>query len=122
MSSTKKTCKICKKTKVLQNYHKLRSKNTSSACKECTGDLWRQKKYGVKPGWFKQNSKNGCYLCGLKTYKLHTKQWALSVDHDHITGKIRGILCQGCNRNIARFFDNKVRYKKVLTYLSRGSK
>lgn len=38
---------------------------------------------------------NVCNLCG-STKPLSRHKW-LSVDHNHLTGKVRGILCYKCN-------------------------
>ena len=35
-----------------------------------------------------------CAICGIHQMKLKSK---LFVDHNHVTGKIRGLLCPACN-------------------------
>jgi len=41
------------------------------------------------------------------------------VDHNHITGIIRGILCRTCNRGIGLLKDNLNVMKKAVSYLER---
>ena len=43
----------------------------------------------------------GCAICGRKPGKI-----SLHVDHDHETGKIRGLLCVGCNNALGQFHDD----------------
>lgn len=43
----------------------------------------------------------------------------LDVDHCHRTGKIRGLLCNGCNTAIARFEENVRVMQQAATYIIR---
>ncbi len=43
------------------------------------------------------------------------------IDHDHKTGKVRGILCVGCNRALGRLGDSVDSIQKVLNYLEAQS-
>ena len=55
-----------------------------------------------------------CAICG-KHQKDLTK--ALAVDHDHITGKIRGLLCDGCNLALGKLNDSIKILESAIEYL-----
>lgn len=44
----------------------------------------------------------------------------LSVDHDHQTGKIRGLLCNNCNRAIGLLKDSSDILYKAAKYIEKG--
>lgn len=44
---------------------------------------------------------------------------ALSLDHDHVTGKFRGWLCAYCNLGLGKLGDNRAGLERALAYLDR---
>jgi hypothetical protein len=55
-----------------------------------------------------------CAICGDQPSKR-----ALAVDHDHITGKIRGLLCDQCNTALGKFKDSPELLLKAIAYLQK---
>ena len=43
----------------------------------------------------------------------------LSVDHDHETGEIRGLLCHHCNAALGNAFDSIERLEQLIDYLKK---
>ena len=56
-----------------------------------------------------------CDICGRRPRKK-----SLSVDHDHKTGRIRGMLCGSCNCAIGLMRDDTAALHKAIEYLSKG--
>ncbi len=55
-----------------------------------------------------------CAICG----KECRKNLFLSVDHNHRTGAVRGLLCDDCNNGLAKFFDDVTLLQKAIEYLN----
>lgn len=101
-------------------YHEFKEKNPEESKK-------RSHKYALKHRYNieleeyenlleKQNYK--CKICGgFETALLKGKIRKLSVDHDHKTGKIRGILCHSCNNILGRAKDNPLVLVSCIKYL-----
>lgn len=51
-----------------------------------------------------------CAICGS------SKPW-LNIDHDHVTGRVRGLLCKQCNWAIGLMKDDPQRLKRASEYL-----
>ena len=59
-----------------------------------------------------------CAICLLpEKSKLHGKIKNLSVDHDHETDQIRGLLCSCCNALLGQTNDNQFILIQALKYL-----
>ena len=56
-----------------------------------------------------------CALCSLAFSQVATRN--LCVDHDHVTGEVRGLLCRVCNRSIAQLGDNADGLRRALAYV-----
>ena len=58
-----------------------------------------------------------CKICGVHQSEIKR---SLCVDHDHETGKVRGLLCGKCNTAIGLFGDNRELVKLAFEYLENG--
>lgn len=60
-----------------------------------------------------------CAIChkAEKRQQLAWRKDELSVDHDHKTGKIRGLLCRDCNRAIGLLKDSQQLLLDAVGYL-----
>ncbi len=63
---------------------------------------------------------NRCLCCGTLFGLLRAHR--PYVDHDHATGRIRGILCLICNTVLGRAADNPKLLRKLARYLERAAK
>lgn len=57
-----------------------------------------------------------CAICGIHQSELKI---ALHIDHNHETGRNRGLLCHQCNIGLGVFEDNAERLERAAEYLRR---
>lgn len=91
-----------------------RKKRICKACAKANADWQRLKKYGLDKDSYEvllQKQKNKCAIC--------TKEFISTphVDHNHKTGKVRGLLCYPCNSGLGQFEDDIDRLKRAIKYL-----
>jgi len=125
----KKICKTCKQslpaTKEYFHHHSGYKDKLHPSCKECvkinrkknnSKEIWYQRAYGMSVDDFTEiRTKQGgkCKICGMCIGKLY-------IDHDHITGVVRGLLCNNCNTALGKFNDDIELMKKAIRYLENG--
>jgi len=76
-------------------------------------DWWLKRLYGISIDDYEAmvNSQNGqCKICSV-----HLEQPC--VDHDHETGRVRGLLCSFCNRAIGLLHDDPQLCISAASYL-----
>lgn len=86
-------------------------------------------KYGLTPESYDamvDAQKGQCLICKRvpegRWFRNRTHQaMALHVDHDHATGKVRGLLCSECNNGLGCFKDNPALLRKAIAYLRKHS-
>lgn len=106
-----------------REYAKMRVKEYNNAHPEVK-KRQRMRKYGITLEEFdamyeKQNGR--CLICGEKKVK-RGQYHSLFVDHNHETGKVRGLLCQRCNFLIGQARDNVKILRSAIKYLEMTDK
>jgi hypothetical protein len=116
-----KKCRVCGLVKEGTNFGKNKSRvdGLGDTCRKCHRDLRIERRYKVSKYWYddqlvKQGGK--CAICGTSNPETGDKKH-FSIDHDHFTGKIRGLLCNVCNVFIGDARDSVSILKKAIAYL-----
>ena len=87
---------------------------------ECSQKRARYKAYGVHTlqqlNEMKSKAGGHCEICGVA--EKDATKGALHCDHDHKTGKPRGMLCMHCNQALGKFHDNIELLTRAIEYLT----
>jgi hypothetical protein len=125
--ATSKVCTKCKRELPIDRFYK-RSDGSPvgyvSKCKGCWGPTPEHKRarnlrrYGITVALYDEllaRQGGGCAICGAP--ESGTARPSLSVDHDHATGEVRGLLCFSCNAGIGMLGDNPEHLRTAIRYL-----
>lgn len=87
------------------------------------GGKWRNRteyhrirSYGLDAESYQKLAERQGYCCAICKQKVK-----LFVDHDHTTGKVRGLLCRGCNTVLGLIKDNPLCALEAARYLKENS-
>jgi hypothetical protein len=112
-TKTHQRCITCYKTKPASEFHcRNQTKYLTSQCKSCRSLIRKARKYGLTVEEIIALP-NSCEACG-SDQDLH-------IDHDHTTGKYRGVLCAPCNRALGQLRDNLWKVHRLFMYLKEKS-
>ena len=119
MNSSKQICIKCKIDKPLEDYHKDRrtANRRRTTCTECRSEqrsVTNLSRFDYAKLLVEQN--NCCAICGIEATEMKRE---LSVDHNHETNKIRGLLCDRCNIGLGNFRDSTTLLSVAIEYLER---
>lgn len=81
------------------------------------------REYGITMEQFyelKRQQGGVCAICGRVAPGTYGNNKELHVDHDHRTGRIRGLLCPPCNKALGLLGDTLEQLKKAVAYLERS--
>lgn len=130
-----KICKTCKQEKELTEFYRNKGNklDRDARCKLCRNAAARARhkanpkrqkaahikwKYGITLDQYNillESQNNVCAICK----QICASGNDLGVDHDHITGNVRGLLCVLCNNGLGQFRDNPDWLNTAAEYVTR---
>lgn len=113
------TCRSDRKHKLLDDPSKY-----GSHCKACDSLKTKLRFFKItRPEYeeLREKSNDCCAICGVSekdSWNGKTKHYGLYIDHDHATGKVRGLLCHSCNLVIGHAKDDVSLLESAIKYLT----
>ena len=123
-----KKCTKCSHTLSLQNFrYRQDRKNYGSWCRRCESMKNIESTYGISIQEYEDlriKQGHSCAICGTHEDEINTRGKStelrhrkLVIDHNHLTGKVRGLLCHDCNVALGNLKDSIPRLTSAITYL-----
>lgn len=119
-------CTRCHKYKLWNCFRVNSSSKTGfqSSCKDCVRNdnksnqrhFWLQTKYGISEFEFDTMLEKQNGVCGICNESPKDGE-NLCVDHCHITGQVRGLLCRLCNTDLGAIERHRKNMLKISMYL-----
>lgn len=130
-----RVCQKCNTRKSMTDFYYANRKTCRRrTCKACVGVRFNERraanpqrharasrrwtirtKYGISEEQFDRilaNQEGQCRVCWTLLYPANT-----NIDHDHKSGRVRGLLCFNCNVAIGHFRDNPALMERAAGYI-----
>lgn len=122
--SSTSTCRICGGDLTPEELATAR-KRSIYICRSCSRERqvpFDLAKFGLTVEQYNEllrRQGNSCAICRSPFGHVSKtgKQARLAIDHDHRTGKVRGLLCNSCNRGLGYLGDSSDILRSALHYL-----
>jgi hypothetical protein len=125
-------CKPCvselRKAKYQENSNKIIARVTRYRTEnpEKIRETKLKQAYGVDMAWYNAKHKeqnNSCAICKEpETFIWRGKVPRLAVDHDHLTGEARGLLCKACNTSLGAIKEKIETALNMVEYIKKFKK
>jgi hypothetical protein len=125
----KRECSTCHDTYPIIDFGaERRNKHlkTPSRCKHCRRKEWFRKQYNLEEKDIEIMGKNQKGLCAACLLPLPTTENGsylvgkiVAIDHNHITGKIRGLLHTQCNTIIGLCYEEVKTLEAIIEYINK---
>jgi len=118
-------CKVCGRTQPevsFNGYRKMCNACSYRANKTMYRESNLRRNYGIDLAEFERIfdlQSRCCAICKSSTSNGRSDKF--HVDHDHETGKVRGVLCRGCNLAIGHLKENSTSARDLADYLDSHS-
>lgn len=109
-----------------------RSRVLNAVSERTSGTNTQIRRYGITPEQYEEmlaSQSWGCRICNASIYSRQfnmllptpgykgPRKNVACIDHDHVTGKVRGLLCRSCNIALGMFQDSEPFLLSAVGYL-----
>lgn len=109
-------CKFCRKIIDTRDKHRQQHRDRYHSKKDEYLNSTYKRKYGITLEEYKAHLDRQGAVCAICRESCKSGR-RLSVDHDHSTGEVRGLLCGNCNKGLGNFRDNIQYLNRAIGYL-----
>lgn len=117
-------CKICNRKRIKASTANYSPEKLAEIDARRKSDPYKNahlmRKFGIDLDFYNQLISKQQDKCAICTNEFTIANLA-QVDHDHITGKVRGLLCRTCNMGLGVFRDEPNKLEQAASYLKRTS-